>query len=87
VIDLMERTGLTSYDALYLAVAEQLGATLATLDGRLATAAGDRLDPLGGSTRMSEAPAIYEQDVTWPNYKEASAYLAQLRAAAIAGRG
>ena len=36
--------------------------------------------------RLHDAPAVYEHDVTWPNYKEASAYLAKLRTEALAGR-
>lgn len=36
------RHNLTSYDGLYVAVAESLGADLATLDGRLARASGPR---------------------------------------------
>ncbi len=36
--------------------------------------------------RTAETSAPYEHEVTWPNYKEASAYLARLRADAPAGR-
>jgi predicted nucleic acid-binding protein len=86
-IDRMERFGLTVYDAVYLALADQLGAELATFDSELAAAAGDILARIGGPSRTSEVQAIYEHDVTWPRYKEASAYLAQLRAEALAGRG
>jgi len=32
--------------------------------------------------KLSETPAVYEHDVTWPNYKGASAFLAKLRAEA-----
>ena len=85
-IDVMERTGLTEYDSAYLALADQIGATLATFDVQLAAAAGDRLESMSGPSGTSEKPAVYEHDVTWPNYKEASAYLAQLRAEAVAGR-
>ena len=38
------RANLTLYDAWYVALAERLGAGLATLDGRLARAAGPRCD-------------------------------------------
>jgi predicted nucleic acid-binding protein len=38
--ELAERFGLTSYDASYLSLAQQLGAELVTLDRRLARAAG-----------------------------------------------
>jgi predicted nucleic acid-binding protein len=86
-IDRMERSGLTAYDAVYLVLAESLDAQLATFDSALAAAAGDRLEPIDGQHRAGERAALYEQDVTWPRYKEASAYLAQLRAEALAGRG
>lgn len=36
------RSNLTAYDAWYVALAEMLGATLATLDTRLSRAAGTR---------------------------------------------
>lgn len=84
-IHLSEQHGLTSYDATYLALAESVEGDLLTFDAALRTAAGDRAISLGGH-RLSEAPAAYEYEVTWPNYKEASAYLAKLRAEALAGR-
>jgi len=85
-LDLAERFGLTSYDASYLAVAMVQDADLVTLDGDLAVAAGDRAVAIGGPPRLHETPAVYEHDVTWPRYKEASAYLAKLRAEALAAR-
>jgi predicted nucleic acid-binding protein len=39
MLSIAERYRLTAYDAAYLCVAEQLGAPLATLDGKLAEAA------------------------------------------------
>lgn len=85
-ISAVERFRLTAYDAQYLVLAETLGASLATLDRALARAAGSRAVYLGpGATqhRLSESPAgFFEHDVTWPNYKGASAYLAKLRAEA-----
>ena len=84
-LDLAERHGLTAYDASYLAVAMAEEADLLTLDRDLAFAAGDRAVPIGPS-RLHETPAVYEHDVTWPRYKEASAYLAKLRAEALAAR-
>jgi predicted nucleic acid-binding protein len=86
-LDVVERYGLTAYDASYLAVALAEGAELLTLDGDLAYAAGDLAVSLGDLPRLHETPAVYEHDVTWPRYKEASAFLAQLRAEALAGRG
>ena len=66
-------------------LAETLVAPLATLDRALARAAGSRarfLGPGDPGHRLSEPPAAYEHDVTWPNYKGASAYLSKLRAEA-----
>lgn len=80
-IDLSERHGLSSYDAMYLALAEALGGSLLTLDRRLRAAAGPRAASLDGR-RISESVATYEHTVTWPNYKGASAFLAKLRAEA-----
>lgn len=85
-ISAIERFRLTAYDAQYLVLAETMVAPLATLDRALARAAGSRAQYLGpgdpGHLLSSETPAVYEHDVTWPNYKGASAYLAKLRAEA-----
>ena len=86
IIDRIERYGLTPYDAAYLVLAEDVGGQLATLDRDLAAAAGSRAITFGDDHRLHDAPAVYEHDVTWPNYKEASAYLAKLRMEALAGR-
>ncbi len=81
-IDFAERHSLTSYDAMYLALADAVEGSLMTFDRRLRAAAGGRaIAP--GSHRLSEASSPYEHDVTWPNYKGASAYLAKLRAEAL----
>jgi predicted nucleic acid-binding protein len=80
-IDTSERYGLTTYDATYLALAISVEGTLLTLDAELHAAAGHRAHP-SGPIRLSETPAVYEHDVTWPNYKGASAFLAKLRAEA-----
>ena len=85
-LDLVERLGLTSYDASYLALAITEPAELLTLDADLAAAAGDRAVSLDPGHRLHELPEVYEHEVTWPNYKEASRYLAKLRAEALAGR-
>jgi predicted nucleic acid-binding protein len=86
VLDRVERHRLTAYDAVYLVVAESLDADLATLDRPLAGAAGARAVTFDDEHRLHETPTVYEHDVTWPRYKEASAYLAKLRAEALAGR-
>jgi len=86
-LDLAERHGLTAYDAAYLATAVSTDASLLTLDRDLAIAAGDRAVPLDGGHRLHEAPATYEHEVTWPSYRGAAAFLAELRAEARAGRG
>jgi predicted nucleic acid-binding protein len=80
-MDASERYGLTTYDAAYLALAISLDGSLLTLDRALRTAAGARAVPIGPA-RLSETPAVYEHDVTWPDYKGASAFLAKLRAEA-----
>jgi predicted nucleic acid-binding protein len=85
-LDLAERYGLTAYDAAYLALARTEDADLLTLDDELALAAGDRAVPIGDDHRLHETPAVYEHQVTWPMYKEASAYLAKLRADALRGQ-
>jgi predicted nucleic acid-binding protein len=82
VIDAVERHGLSAYDAAYLVLTELSDGEIATLDLDLARAAGPRAILLDGRHRLSETPAPYEHDVTWPNYKGASAYLAKLRAEA-----
>ena len=76
-LDLVERYGLTSYDAAYLALAIQRDGQLLTLDARLAAAAGARA--LLDDHRLAEASAIYERPVSWPMYRGASAYLAKVR--------
>lgn len=85
-IDRMERHRLTAYDAIYLALAESLDADVATFDRQLAAAAGARAITFDEGHSLHETPAAYEHDVTWPSYKGASAYLAKLRAEALAER-
>lgn len=85
-LDRAERFGLTAYDAAYLALAEIVDGDLLTLDGDLRRAAGVRAIALGGR-QLPESPAAHEHDVTWPDYKGASAYLAMLRAQARVGAG
>lgn len=52
----MDAFGLTSYDALYLALALTVDGRLATFDDRLAQAAGDRAVPLGPGGRSIAEP-------------------------------
>ncbi len=85
-LDRAERFRLTTYDAAYLTLAEVMDADLATLDVALAAAAGDRAIMFDQTHGLGETPAMYEHDVTWPSYKGASAYLAKLRAEALAER-
>ncbi len=82
VVDRTERHGLTAYDALFLATAETLKADLATLDRALQRAAAPWVVTFDEGHRLSETPAVYEHDVTWPSYARASNYLAELRARA-----
>jgi len=86
VVDAMERHGLTGYDAMYLVLAESLGASLATFDDRLLAAAGPLAIGTDDPHRLSEPAAPYERDVTWPAYAEAGRFLAKLRADAIRDR-
>ena len=86
-LDIAERHGLTAYDATYLALAISVDGQLLTFDEALRAAAGARAIPTGHEHRTAELRPAYEHEVTWPNYKEASAYLARLRADALAGRG
>lgn len=79
-IDAVERFGLSAYDALYLAVAEETDGDLATFDAALAAAAGPRAIAIGGASRASEAGAAYERPVTWPRYRAISSWLATIRA-------
>ena len=67
-----------------LALAETVDGQLATLDRTLASAAGSRAILFGDGRRLHETPAAHEHDVTWPNYKHASAYLSRLRAETLA---
>lgn len=95
-LDLVERSGLTIHDAIYLALARSTGARLATFDGDLIRAGGpDVIDmwqgDLGqpGGHRLGEDPVPYdraERPVTWPTWPGAGSYLATLRKQAIASR-
>ena len=90
-LDLVERSGLTIHDALYLALARSIGAKLATLDSELLVAAGSDAADLSmygrdPGRRSSEASAPYgstERPVTWPSWPGAGSYLATLRRQAM----
>lgn len=84
-LGLAERHGLSMYDAAYLALAEALDGRLYSADRSLLAAAGSRGIAAGVEDhRLSEESAPYSElsRPTWPNYREASAYLARLRAEA-----
>jgi predicted nucleic acid-binding protein len=89
----VERFQVTAYDATYLALAHSLSAKLATLDRGLAQAAGSTfVDPTTGDSprRVGEDHAPYEAEGTWPEFKDAAAFLARIRASArppVAGVG
>lgn len=87
-LDFADRLSLSAYDAAYLTVADSLDAALYSADAALLAAAGDRAIPVhpAGGHRLSEEPAPYGSSVgpSWPAYREVSAYLARLRAAALA---
>lgn len=92
VADTMERHRMPAYDAAYLVIAQQLGAPLATLDRKLAAAAG----PLGmllgeergHGTREAAAPfgtSDAARPSSLPDYAGLGAYLGELRLRALAG--
>ncbi len=82
VVDAVTRRGLTAYDAAYLVLAESADARLLTADVRLAAAAGDRAE-LVGADGVAETPAAYVAEAEWVRWRDASAYLAELRAAVV----
>jgi predicted nucleic acid-binding protein len=89
-IDQMARSRLTAYDAMYLAVARATKARLATLDRRLAEAAGEAgfLVGSGGSGRISETSSTYRADseayAGWAHTAIVGAHIAELRLQALA---
>lgn len=81
IVDLLERHGLTAYDAAYLALAISLDADLLTADRELALAAGNRAQFIGPDGGMAEERAAYRpRSPSWPAWPDAGAYLARLRA-------
>ena len=83
-IDRMQRFGLASYDAAYLALADVTDGSLLTLDVSLAAAAGIRAIRMG-PLRLAETQTEYR--VSNPNevWAEFGSYLAELRRAVAAG--
>ena len=89
----MSQAGLSAYDALYLALAISTESHLATLDRRLAAAAGSRaiLFAEGGPRRLAESPRAYERGAdrarAWVRSPAVGAHIAELRRRAIAAGG
>jgi len=89
-IDQMVRSRLTAYDAVYLAVALATKARLATLDRRLAEAAGEIgiLIGAGGSGRISDISSTYRVDseayAGWTHTAVVGHHIAELRRQVLA---
>ena len=89
-IDQMVRHGLSAYHAIYLALALSTDAQLATVDRRLAFAAGDlgQLIGPGGPRRLAEAGAAYGSDRPdysgWSRTAIVGRHIAELRRQALA---
>ncbi len=92
-LDPMERRGLTTYDALYLALAQSMNARLGTLDRRLAQAAMDSgvVVDSDAPTRLAERGGIYEASVPprpgWIRSDVGRRHLAELRQGALTDSG
>lgn len=85
VIDPMAEFGLSAYDGIYLALARTTGSRLATLDTRLAAAAGELGLLLTGEEprRLSETAATYRSGgpaaAAWAHSAVVGAEIARLR--------
>jgi hypothetical protein len=98
--DAVERDHVSARDAAYLVVARLLGARLATLDRRLAAAAGplgvllagesehgprELVEPYGAPGVAAAAAAGAARPSSLPDYAGLGAYLGELRRRALAG--
>jgi predicted nucleic acid-binding protein len=80
-LDVIGRSGLSAYDASYLALAESTDGELLTFDRRLAAAAGSRaLSPARGHL-VEETTQPY--GASWAAWPGAAAYLKELRAQVV----
>lgn len=89
-IDQMVRSGLSAYDAMYLAVALSMEARLATLDRRLAEAAGEEGILIGSPDKgVAENRGVYRSTgqtyAGWSHSAIVGAHIAELRRRATAG--
>jgi len=87
-IDQMVRSDLSAYDAMYLALALSMDARLATLDRRLAVAAGEQGVLIGSSGKgLAERRAAYsaprETYAGWSHSAIVGAHIAELRRRAL----
>lgn len=80
-LDVTARSGLTAYDAAYLALAESADAQLLTTDRRLADAAASRALPLEGERSIEEPREPYA--ASWSDWPGAAAYLKKVRAQVV----
>jgi predicted nucleic acid-binding protein len=76
-LDVIARTGLTAYDAAYVALAESADADLLTFDRQLGAAAGKRSLPVRAHEIKETAQPYGPSWAEWPG---AAAYLKKLRA-------
>ena len=86
VVDLVERHGLSAYDATYLALAMGADARLLTADSALAAAAGRRAISVSRRRSIHEPTDAYEAAPDWPAWPGAAAYLRELRERAATSR-
>jgi predicted nucleic acid-binding protein len=84
LLDRMWSLNLSAYDAAYLALTESLAASLVTLDGRLAAAAGSWALPRGPH-RLAESLSNYKVSDPSEVWAQFGGYLAELRREAAAG--